>query len=391
MQRLLKKSLKYAGLTLLLAVRNLLPKFLIKRVFSRLTGIILEPYDEESSARNVIVCNYKYGAKAAMCVSVDLDVPEFAARYNWKGALERFPKTAEEYGLPISWGICGELVLQHPETLSFVTRSPEFHDVGVHTFTHRKLSDPSCTEDKALYEIRECKRVLEELGIAKEPVTFIFPWNDVAFADLVQKEGFTVYRGNKTFRLTYPRKVGKLWDVQGTYYLTENSRFEVNSIRKMIDFAMAFGCVFHIWFHPWNALVEGDAERFVEEIFEPLLSYAKLKNERNLLWLCSLRELANYSEARESCRIDSVEYSDNKISFSAYCSISDRRFDSPPTVTIRIEIPSNWHGADVYVDDSRLVNSDPGQLTIKCESGKHLLLTLSFERLHHNIHVERTF
>jgi len=191
MQRFFKKSLKNVGLALLLTSKNFLPKSLIAKVFLKLTSIALELGEEKSSVSTVKVCDYKYGAKAALCISVDLDVPEFAAHYDWKQALDRFPKTAEEYGFPISWGICGALALQYPEVLLSKSRSPRLHDIGVHTFSHRKLSDPSCNRDEALYEIRECKLVLERLGISEKPSTFIFPWNDVAYADLVQDEGFT--------------------------------------------------------------------------------------------------------------------------------------------------------------------------------------------------------
>jgi len=294
MLKTLKKALRNTGIYLLLKGKTFLPTPLICKAFLKITGINLEcEIDEvESSSTNVRVSNYKGGAKACFCLSIDLDIPRKAkVKCDLREAVNRLLKTAEKYKVPISWGVCGSLVQNHPEIMEQIIKSLPSPDVGGHTFSHRNLADPSCSRREALSEIKKCKRVLKKLGVSDKIVTFIFPWNKVAYLDLLEEEGFIVFRGNNFGKLTYPKKVGGLWNIHGTYYLTEKSLSKLYVLKRIVDFAIAYGCVFHLWFHPWNVHINGNVERFIEGILEPLLEYVAIKRDEKLLWTCTLRRL----------------------------------------------------------------------------------------------------
>jgi hypothetical protein len=390
MSKTLKNTFRNMGLYLLLNSRLFLPASIIRRTFSKITGITLEYKLERARRRPVKVCNYKSGAKACFCLSMDFDLPKFTnASCDWQHALKLLLDTTKKYDVPISWGICGSFIVNSPEIMSQIMKSSPPPDVGVHTFSHRNLADPLCTEKEALIEIRKSVQVLEKLGVSRKPVTFIFPWNRIAHLNLLEKEGFIVYRGNRLPKLTYPQKTGRLWNIHGTYYLTEKSLSKMYFTRKIIDFALAYGCVFHLWLHPWNAHVKGDVEKFVKEIFEPILAYAASKKDRKLLWICTLRELANYSAAKELCHIDSIERTKDKISFSVHCAIKNPRFDLPPSITLQIEIPSKWRDAEVYVDDVKQHLAAPEKIITKHGLKKHLLLTLSFKKPRYKIYLTK--
>lgn len=379
----LKKLAKKLGLKLLILGKPLFPRSFILYTFSRLTNIRLE-FEDEKSKGEITICKYKYGAKGALCVSIDFDLPvSRPLRTDWREATTEILRLTEKYEVPISWGICGILALNESEIFKQIRSSTVLHDLGVHTFTHTDFSSSECTNNIAKDEIFKCIEVLKG---KKRPVTFIFPWNRLGHLPLLREYGFVAYRGNKTAKLAYPYKVQQLWDVHGTYYLVERSAEEVSVLPGLLDSAISYGCVLHLWSHPWDMSIDGNVEKFMEKVLDPLLSYAAKKKNDGLLWICTMRELANYCEVRESCRIERLEKMKDRISFSVHCAIKDPRFDFPPTVTLQIQVPRRWTETRVYVNNIRQ------EFTTSCFIAKrnrksYLFLTLSFEKPSHEVHL----
>jgi len=282
-------------------------------------------------------------------MSIDFDLPvSQQLRTDWREATTEILRLAEKYEIPMSWGMCGVLALNEPQTFNQIRNSTFPRDLGVHTFTHADFSNNLCTNGVARDEILKCMEVMKDV---ERPVTFIFPWNRMGHLPLLREYGFVTYRGNKTAKLTYPSKVQQLWDVHGTYYLVERSAKEVNAILRLLDSAISYGCVLHLWSHPWDLHIVGNVGKFVERVLDPLFSYATKKSKDGVLWICTMRELANYCEARECCRIENVDETEDKVSFLVHCEIQDQRFDFLPSVTLRIPVPRGWKEIQVFVDD----------------------------------------
>jgi len=382
----LKKLAKTLGLKALLLGKPLFPRPFTSYLLSRLTSIKLELEDEESR-EGVTVCRYKYGTRGALCISIDFDLPiSKPLKTNWQEATIEVLRLAEKYSTQMSWGICGILALNESGIFERIVKSSVPHDLGVHTFTHADFSSPTCTNAMARDEIQKCTEVLKDV---KRPVTFIFPWNRQGHLPLLKEYGFVAYRGNKTAKLAYPSKVQQLWDVHGTYYLTKKSVKEVGVVLGLLDSAISYGCVLHLWSHPWDMSVDGSVEKFMEDVLEPLVSYAMEKKEEGLLWVCTMRELANYCEAKDSCRIGRLEKTENSLGFSVSCKIEDSRFDLPPVVTLRIPIPREWREIKVFVDDVEQ-EFTPFCFVAKRGWKSYLFLTLSFKKPSHDVHSIKT-
>ena len=376
-----RKLVKTLGIRAFIFGKPLFPKSFIIKTFFRLTDIKLE-FGDEKSIGDAIICKYKHGAKGAFCVSVDFDLPvSRPLRTDWREATTEILRSAEEYSVPMSWGMCGVLTLKESQTLKQIRNSTIPHDLGVHTFTHADFSSPLCTDDAARDEILKCVEVLKDV---KKPVTFIFPWNKLGHLPLLREYGFVTYRGNKTPKLAYPYKTQHLWDVHGTYYLVERSAEEISAIFGLLDSAISYGCVLHLWSHPWDMHINGNVGKFMERVLDPLFSYATKKRKDGLLWICTMRELANYCEARECCRIEDVDKTKDKVSFSAYCKIDDPRFDFPPSITLQIPVPRGWKEIRVLVDDVEQ-RFGPSCLLTEGWWKSYLFLTLSFGESTHKV------
>ena len=376
-----KKLVKTLGLRMLILGRPLFPKSFIINTFFRLTNVRLE-FEDKKSKGEVTISKYKYGAKGALCVSIDFDLPvSRQLRTDWREATTEILRLAEKHSVPMSWGMCGVLALNEPQIFNQIRNSTVPLDLGVHTFTHADFSSPLCTNDVARDEILKCMEVMKDV---KRPVTFIFPWNRLGHLPLLREYGFVTYRGNKTAKLAYPSKAQQLWDVHGTYYLVERSAEEVSAILRLFDSAISYGCVLHLWSHPWDMHIDGNVGKFMERVLDPLFSYAIKKKKDGLLWICTMRDLANYCEAREFCRIERVEKTEDRIGFLVHCKIEGQRFDFPPSITLQISVPRGWKEIRVLVDDveQRLGSSC---LLTKRWWRSYLFLTLSFEEPTHKV------
>ena len=360
------------------------PKSFISPIFFRLTRIKLE-LEEEPKNGIVLVCKYKYGAKGAFCLSIDYDLPASKQiETDWRAATNEVLNLAEKHSIPMSWALCGNLVLKEKKVYERIKNSPTLIDLGIHTFTHTDYSHPSCTIELAREEILKSIKMLEEI---EKPVTFIFPWNRIAHLHLLEEYGFITFRGNNIGKIAYPNKVQQLWDIHGSYYLVERSALEVKVILKLIDFAISYNGLFHIWSHPWDLHIDGDPKRFGKKVLDPVFSYAAEKRKDGLLWICNMRELANYCEARESCKIRSLIELNDQINFSISCQINDPRFDYPPTITLEIFFPKDWKDLRILVDSKEKKSNFTYKSNWK--RSKLLYLTLSFLKPDYHISIIR--
>ena len=326
----LKRAAKTAVLASLIASRRLLPE----RLAASALGMIRIGFapDKPDAEGPISVSRYRGGALAACCITVDFDHP---SKEPWKTALNRegtleLLALSERYNVPLTWAICGKAALAEPEAYGRILQSKTAQDIGVHTFNHRDFSDPACSDEEAQLEITRCIQVL---GLPRRPTTFVFPWNREDKFHIVTMCGFTAYRG-KDRCLGYPAKQHGLWNIPPLYYLDEKSFGAQSLVRRFIDLAIAYGCVCHLWAHPWSLSANGDVGLYCRRTLEPIFEYLAGLRDEGVLWLCTMKDLANYCEAREHCTIsrgpDGLE-----PTFYVTPHTSDPPDDSPTILTIR--------------------------------------------------------
>ena len=374
-----KDALRLVLRTVILS-NPLLPKFFVRPLLFRASRILLEPEKKLKDIGEVSICRYKDGADGALCISIDYEpFPQILRSVRVeRGLTERIPeasieilRSSEKYNVPMSWGVLGVLALQDPSTFERIVASKVKQDIGSHSFSHVIFNSPKCSGIVARAELSKGINALK--GI-EHVTSFIFPNNKVNYLNLLREHTFIAYRGDMVGKLAYPSKTEGLWDIHKTYYVHEKSIYEISFILRLIDLAINYGCVFHLFFHPWNFSLDGSPRKFAKKVLELILNYATEKQKQKRLWICTMRELANYCEARENCRIKNIDKTEDKISFSAKCKISDPRFDFPPEVTLKVRVPRKVKITNV-LDGEKELDRDKWHV-----AERFMILSLSFEK-----------
>lgn len=342
------------------------PKF-----FARSLSVLDIDFQGGAKLQDFSVSPYKYGYEAASCISIDFDhsvnSPE-KNHLNHQGTMA-LVDLAERYDIPITWAICGEIAEKDSEAYQRILHSNLAHDIGVHTWSHRDLSDTECSEADLEYEVSRC---ISALGTATKPSTFVFPWNRESHLNQLRHLGFISYRPERQ-KLGYPRKKHGMWAIPEVYKLSERSAGQLSMIKRLLDLALAYQCVFHISSHPYSISIDGDIQAYVKSTLEPLFQYIDEKRREGRLWVCTMRELANYCEARLSFKLSRKDES-KTFKISAYCSIDETRYDSPPQATISIPLP---HDNFNVLVDGRPASKECIRTSLSTY-GLNLFLTLTF-------------
>ena len=372
-----KDALRLVLRTVILS-NPLLPKFFARPLLFRASRILLEPEKKLNDIDEVSICRYKDGADGALCISIDYEhFPQILRPVRVERDLtERIPeasieilRSSEKYNVPMTWGILGVLALQDPPTFERIVASKVKQDIGSHSFSHVIFNSPQCSSIVARAEI---SKGIDALKGIEHVTSFIFPNNKVNYLNLLREHGFIAYRGDMVGKLAYPSKTEGLWDIHKTYYVHEKSIYEISFILRLIDLAINYSCLIHLFFHPWNVSLDRRPRKFAEKVLEPILDYANKKQKG--LWICTMRELANYCEARENCKVKTYTKDKAQIKMEVGCEVSDPRFDFPLEVTLKVRIPRKAKITNVF-DGEKELNRDKWRA-----SGSLVILTLSFEK-----------
>jgi peptidoglycan/xylan/chitin deacetylase (PgdA/CDA1 family) len=316
-----------------------------------------------------LIYPYKYGYPAAACISIDFEhLRDNSSRnsLNSRGTKATLA-LAEQYGIPLTWAICGETAAKDREAYEQILHSEIKHDIGVHTYSHLDLADPSLTEADALADISKC---IDHLDADERPVSFVFPYNNEGHLESLHHLGFIVYRSKERV-LGYPQKRYGLWCIPPVYYIDE-SIDGFDTAKRLIDLSIACGCVFHLWFHPRSIAIGADIGAYVKTVLKPIFRYLSEMRRDGKIWICTMRELANYCEARENCTV-TRKSEDGRAKIDVRCIVEDSRFDYPPQITIKV--PLHQGGAVVQIDGAKPSNAKVSA----SRQGLDLALSLTFE------------
>lgn len=195
-------------------------------------------------------------------------------------AFPSFLETFNEFEIPVTFAIRGQLTEVNDSVLELLLKSPLKHDIGAHGYYHRKFTN--LTQDEAENELNLVSESMKKLGIT--PRSFVFPAGRVAHLNLLEKHGYECYRsvGNFTKDCMNIEKQGRLYHVHPSLYLDQS----MNSVllEKILDLAIAKKLPFHIWFHLWNfGETKRSVQKTVDKVFSPLLKYVESKARSGLL------------------------------------------------------------------------------------------------------------
>jgi peptidoglycan/xylan/chitin deacetylase (PgdA/CDA1 family) len=209
-------------------------------------------------------------------------------------ALPVLTNTLNDLGVPATFAIRGQLADVSGKIIEDLLDSNVKHDIGAHGYSHRSFKEFSTQEAED-----ELKKIQESLGrFGVNPKSFVFPRNQVAHLDLLEKFGYKCYReaaGGFFGDCMLIEKKNELFNIQPSLYL--NVSFSPTILKKLLDVAIAKKAPLHLWFHPWSfGETDNKIEKFAQKVFEPFLKYAINKENSGVL---SLDTMLSASETAE--------------------------------------------------------------------------------------------
>lgn len=232
-------------------------------------------------------------------------------------AFENLLKVFDRHNIQATWAIVGNLVKEQYQNeplyygrdmIDKIVSSHTGHEVGYHSLSHRRFSN--CSLEVAEAEIIEGVSIAASLGIIFK--SFVFPEDSIGHVSLLQKHGFTTYRGplpkkkqasrgivNKVSgaiksRLGAPAIVPSLsdaiWEIPSSMFFSDPFLpFSLVPAAEIgIRRAIKHEQVFHVFLHPENLLARPSLEKKLDN----LLAYVAAKRDEGKLRVCTMGELA---------------------------------------------------------------------------------------------------
>lgn len=149
-------------------------------------------------------------------------------------------------------------------------------EIGSHGFSHTLVGDPGCTPESFDSELKACRKLADEIGVAL--VSFVFPGNSIGYLEVLAQNGFIAYRGRTPVgsrrrvvrQITspiwplprpgvYPEFRQGLWNIPATHFYGFTDRRSLLPIgarlyilKQRLRQAARQKSLIHLWFHPHN-------------------------------------------------------------------------------------------------------------------------------------------
>ena len=336
----------------------------------------------------VEIAPFKNDAKAAACISADLEMSWAFRRHAMEVARERGSQSREnipyllrifeECAFPITWATVGHLFLDRcerassgrahpdmprppdnqlwrgdwymhdpctnykkdpfwyaPDVIRSIQESSVGHEIGTHSFSHIDFS-PECSHPTLVRrEIEESATAMQCFGIS--PRSLAYPFNKMghAYLDLLSELSITAVRHrDRRVRLSYPERT-----VSGVHKLYESMNLRspkhydyVAKVKLFMAKAMERRAVFHLWFHPSDP-----ASLFENELLR-IIQYIDAQRRKGLVWIATMGEISAYCEARERLRPE-VERREGELRISWRGSFENDKYGSTELSLIFPAVP----------------------------------------------------
>lgn len=200
-----------------------------------------------------------------------------------------------------------------------IKNSKIYQEIGSHSFSHMIFCNDYLSEEAANSDITECIKIAKTLNIDLK--SFVFPRNAEGFYSVLERNGFTSYRGKeKNWYEKYPNKIKKIFhildqtlalkprvnepyfnnkliNIPGSMlYLSRDSFRKFIPIKsreikakKGINEAIKQKKIFHLWFHPFNLSTD---EKNLLKGLENIIKYADNKRSKGLIEIKTMNEIS---------------------------------------------------------------------------------------------------
>lgn len=197
-------------------------------------------------------------------------------------ALPLFVDLFNHFEIPVTFALRGQVTELRDSILEILLKSPLKHDIGAHGYYHKNFKNLSHNE--AENELRMISVGMRRFDII--PRSFVFPRNNVAHLELLEKYGYKCYRGYSLDMCA--EKKGQLYNIHpslgpGHLFPGPNS-ISVKLLKRILDVCITKKKPFHIWFHLWNfGKTKESMRRNVHKTLFPLFKYAQQKVKSGVL------------------------------------------------------------------------------------------------------------
>ncbi len=249
--------------------------FLVKRPKAQFEkGMLIVSVDVDVGNRELGVLN-----KGQNDANIGRSFSEFLIGKIEERALPMFIALFNDFEVPVTFAIRGQLMEVDASILNFFGNSMK-HDIGAHGYYHRPFTSLSRTE--AEKELEKIHVAMKKFDII--PRSFVFPKNRVAHLDLLEKYGYECYRGSGGLMkdCMHIEKQGSLFNICPS--LCVSQRLNSKLLKQILDVSIVRKLPFHIWLHLWDfGETKESMQRSINNVFVPLLKYAKKKEKMDML------------------------------------------------------------------------------------------------------------
>lgn len=219
-------------------------------------------------------------------VNVHDYLPEIVVGRIEEQVIPFFVQFVDDLEVPVTFALRGQLTEVNNSIIELILRSPIKHDIGAHGYYHNSFTMLSAPE--AENELRMISIGMKKFNI--KPTSFVFPKNKIAHLNLLEKYGYTCFRGLGGFKDDgmYVKKHGRLFDIHPGLYLGYS--LCPAFLNKIIDISVRHKLPFHVWLHAWNlGQTKVSANRMITKVLLPLFKYAKKKQRNGMLAFETMR------------------------------------------------------------------------------------------------------
>ncbi|MDO8569780.1 MAG: polysaccharide deacetylase family protein [bacterium] len=172
------------------------------------------------------------------------------------------------------------------DLLTEIKNSSINHEIATHGFSHDDLGDSETTRAVAKLEISQSEEILRKIN--EDLSTFIFPNNNVAYADLLKEFGFTTYRVKQN------QEIKK--DSLGLYQFPNGlwispQAFSNQDLVDLIDKGVSRKQLINFWCH----LFEFDSPREFKSFFEPIFSHIESCKRKGIIEALTIKDIISQS------------------------------------------------------------------------------------------------
>jgi peptidoglycan/xylan/chitin deacetylase (PgdA/CDA1 family) len=185
---------------------------------------------------------------------------------------------------------CVDPAWYSPHLLKLIQQAKAAHEIGCHTFSHINCDEEICSPEAFTAELDECIKLA---GISGHQLrSFIYPGNVFGHRQILAAKGFTCYRRENGFELSYPYpdQFG-LINIPPSTILEESHlgwspKYCAGLIEKALIKAVETDSVCHLWFHPTME------DNYLRNTLPLVCEHITRLRDQGKLWVATMGEMA---------------------------------------------------------------------------------------------------